>query len=118
MAVKSKTAPKKKAATKKAPAPKAKKAAATSSPANARGKRTNWTALREEAAKGKVPQAPDFSAATHAPYRGKLKQLQEMVARRDLDGLKAFEINPVSSSPKALENYRTTAIIAIEAKAK
>ena len=35
----------------------------------------------------------------------------------DLKGLRAFEINPVSSSPKAIARYRDLCVIALEARA-
>jgi hypothetical protein len=34
----------------------------------------------------------------------------------DVESLKAIEINPVSTSPKAMARYRDLAIIAIEAR--
>jgi len=34
----------------------------------------------------------------------------------DIEGLKSIEINPVSTSPKAMARYRDLAIIAIEAR--
>ncbi|MCA3641381.1 MAG: hypothetical protein IOC54_11395 [Methylobacterium sp.] len=34
----------------------------------------------------------------------------------DIEGLKAIEINPVSTSPKAIARYRDLAIMAIEAR--
>lgn len=70
-----------------------------------------------DAQAGKVPPAPDFSAPTHAPYVKKLEELQTMIARRDLAGLKKFKINPTSTSPKALARYRDLAVIALTAKA-
>lgn len=63
-----------------------------------------------------MPVAPDFSAKTHARYRGKLETLTAMVTERDVEGLKAFHINPVSTSPKALMRYRDAAIAALTAQ--
>lgn len=68
------------------------------------------------AASGKIPAPPDFSAATHARFRGKLAELVALVESRDIDALKAFKINPISSSPKALDRYRNLAVAAIEAQ--
>jgi hypothetical protein len=34
----------------------------------------------------------------------------------DVDGLRAIEIKPVSSSPKAMARYRDLAVIAIQAR--
>lgn len=97
----------------RAKAAKAAKAAAKEAKP-AVGKRA---AAQEAAGRGVLPDAPDFSAATHARFRGKLEQLQAMVKAGDIGGLKGFAINPVSSSPKALDRYRNLAVIALAAKA-
>ena len=39
-----------------------------------------------------------------------------MVEAGDVAALKAFEINPVSSSPKAIVRYRDLCIVALEAR--
>jgi hypothetical protein len=84
-------------------------------PARPTGKRA---AIAEAAAKGTLPQPPDFSANTHKPYRARLAKLVELVAAGDLAGLRAVEmVPPRSSSPKALHKYRDLAIIALEARA-
>lgn len=71
-----------------------------------------------DAAAGIIPAAPDFSAETHKPYRAKLAQLVELVEAGDIAKLKAFPINPYSSSPKALDRYRNLAVIALKAQKK
>lgn len=74
-------------------------------------------ALAETAADaGELPEPPDFSAATHARFRKKLAEVAALIAAGDIDGLRAYPINPVSSSPKALDRYRTLAIRALEAR--
>lgn len=98
-AVKAKRAPK---------APKAEKAP------KAPGKRAG---LELAAASGTLPTAPDFSAETHKRFRGKLAELVKLVEAGDIAGLKAFAINPISSSPKALDRYRNLAVIALEFRA-
>ncbi len=72
-------------------------------------------AIEEAARKGQLPTPPDFSAATHARFRAKLAKLIALVGAGDLVGLKAFAINPVSTSPRAMARYRDLAVIAIEA---
>jgi hypothetical protein len=67
----------------------------------------------QAALRGKMPSPPDFSANTHARYRGKLAKVIELAERRDLEGLKAFHVNPVSTSPKAIKRYRDLCIIAL-----
>jgi hypothetical protein len=70
----------------------------------------------ESARSGNLPTPPDFSAATHARFRGKLEGLIALAGRGDIEGLRAVAINPVSSSPKALARYRDLCIAALEAR--
>lgn len=76
---------------------------------------TMATKMLEAARQGTFPAAPDFSAETHKRWRPKLARLVELVAARDVVGLRNFEIKPISSSPKALARYRDAAVVAIEA---
>lgn len=94
------------------PAPKAAKPRKAAEPKPA-GKRT---AALEAAKAGIMPTAPDFTAATHKPYRKKLEALVALAEAGDIYGLRAVAINPTSSSPKALAKYRDLAVIAIEAR--
>lgn len=73
-------------------------------------------AIIEQAQSGALPAAPDFSKPTHARFRAKLAKLIALAEAGDVEGLKAIEINPVSTSPKAMARYRNLAIIAIEAR--
>ena len=73
-------------------------------------------AIIEQAQTGALPAAPDFSKPTHARFRAKLAKLVAIAEAGDVEGLKAIEINPVSTSPKAMARYRDLAIIAIEAR--
>lgn len=83
------------------------------------GKPTVTTkSLMAAAAEGVVPAAPDFSAETHKRFRARLADLVAMVEARDVRGLRAVEIKPVSSSPKALARYRDAAVLALEVQAK
>lgn len=66
---------------------------------------------------GKLPEPPDFSAKTHERFRGKLAKLVEMAVAGDIAGLKAMQINPCSTSPKALDRYRNRCVEALEARA-
>ena len=59
---------------------------------------------------------PDFSAPTHERFRPRLAELVKLVKAKDIAGLKAFDIKPVSTSPKAMDRYRNLAVIALEAK--
>ena len=72
-------------------------------------------AILEQAQAGALPAAPDFSKPTHARFRAKLAKLVALAEAGDVEGLKAIEINPVSTSPKAMARYRDLAVIAIEA---
>jgi hypothetical protein len=71
----------------------------------------------EVAKQGIMPQVPDFSANTHKPWRKKLDQVIAMVNEHDLDGLRAFTVNAVSTSPRAILRYRDCALAALEARA-
>ncbi len=75
----------------------AKEPAAASAPAI--GKRQ---AIRDQAQTGALPQPPDFSKPTHARFRAKLAQIVALAEAGDIAGLQAFDINPVSSCPKAM----------------
>lgn len=73
-------------------------------------------AIRDQAQSGALPPAPDFSKPTHARFRAKLAQIVALAEAGDIAGLLAFEINPVSSSPKAMARYRDLCVIAIAAR--
>ncbi|MDT8854888.1 hypothetical protein RNZ50_07625 [Paracoccaceae bacterium Fryx2] len=75
-------------------------------------------AVLNQAQTGALPQAPDFSKPTHARFRAKLAQIVALAEAGDIAGLRAFEINPVSSSPKAMARYRDLCVIAITARAQ
>lgn len=98
-------------AEKPAKAPKAPKAAAPEK----HGKRAEIQASAEA---GILPAKPDFSAATHARFRKRLDEIAALVEKGDVKALKAFPINPISSSPKAMDKYRNLAVIALEAQRK
>ena len=82
-------------------------------PATVVGKRK---AILDHAQTGALPDAPDFSKPTHARFRAKLAQIVALADAGDIAGLQAFEINPVSSSPKAMARYRDLCVIAIAAR--
>lgn len=94
---------------------KAPKAAAAPAADKALGKRAQIAA---DAEAGIIPAKPDFSASTHARFRKKLDEIAALVEKGDIKALKAFPINPVSSSPKAMDKYRNLAVIALEAQRK
>ena len=73
-------------------------------------------AIIELAQAGALPAAPDFSKPTHARFRAKLAKLVALAEAGDVEGLKAVEINPVSTSPRAMVRYRDLCIIALSAK--
>jgi hypothetical protein len=118
-----KKAPAKKAAKKAAAKkPAAKKAAKIGKPTNGKpakaakalGKRA---AIIDAAKAGKMPAAPDFSAATHTRFRPKLEEVVALAKAGDLKGLKAYKYEGfLSSSPKAIMRYRDLCIMALEAK--
>jgi hypothetical protein len=73
--------------------------------------------ILDQAQAGALPTAPDFSKPTHARFRAKLAQIVALAETGDIAALQAFEINPVSSSPKAMARYRDLCVIAITARA-
>jgi hypothetical protein len=73
-------------------------------------------AILDQARTGALPQAPDFFKPTHARFRAKLAQIVALAEAGDIAALQAFEINPVSSSPKAMARYRDLCVIAITAR--
>lgn len=74
--------------------------------------------ILDRAHSGVLPQAPDFSKPTHARFRTKLAQIVALAEAGDIAALQAFEIKPVSSSPKAIARYRDLCVIAITARAQ
>jgi hypothetical protein len=62
-------------------------------------------AIVDLAQSGTLPTAPDFSKPTHARFRAKLAQIVALAEAGDIAALQAFEINPVSSSPKAMARW-------------
>ena len=75
-------------------------------------------AVVDLAQSGTLPTAPDFSKPTHARFRAKLAQIVALAEAGDIASLQAFEINAVSSSPKAMARYRNLCVIAITARAQ
>ena len=73
-------------------------------------------AILDQAQTGALPQVPDFSKPTHARFRVKLAQIVALAEAGDIAALQAFEIKPVSSSPKAMARYRDLCVIAITAR--
>jgi len=84
-------------------------------PAPVVGKRQ---AILDQAQSGALPTAPDFSKPTHARFRARLAQIVALAGAGDIAALQAFEINPVSSIPKAMARYRDLCVIAIAALAQ
>lgn len=98
-------------------APKAEKPARAEKKAAKAAQPGKRAAILEAAQRGELPAAPDFSAETHKRFRAKLAQIVAAVEAGDIEALRAFTINPVSSSPKAMAKYRDLAVIALEARA-
>lgn len=95
--------------------------AANPAPAVEPAKPVAATKAKSKAKRGRAPKVgadgmpvpPDFSAKTHERYRPKLAAVVALVKARDIKGLKAFNINPNSTSPKAIMRYRDAAIAAL-----
>ena len=81
-----------------------------------KGERTAypWREAEEQAKLGKMPQAPDFSAATHTRFRPALIEVTTMANNGDVDGLKRFAPKGfIGSSLKAVLRYRDICILAL-----
>ena len=74
--------------------------------------------ILDQARNGALPQPPDFSKPTHARFRAKLAQIVALAEAGDIAVLQSLEINPASSSPKAMARYRDLCVIAITARAQ
>jgi hypothetical protein len=72
----------------------------------------------DNAAAGFLPTPPDFGAETHKRFRKRHSELVALVEAGDLKALRAYKINPVSSSPKALDRYRNLSVVALESQRK
>ncbi|WP_198375758.1 GIY-YIG nuclease family protein [Neoroseomonas rubea] len=73
---------------------------------------------RKAAARGLIPDPPDFSKPTHALYRALLASVVAMVEARDMDALRAFSIHRWNSdSLRAIQRYRDNALLALEVQA-
>jgi hypothetical protein len=112
-----KAAAKAPAAAKAASVPKAPKAAKPAREPKAAKPLSPRAQIEADAAKGKLPKAPDFTAETHKRFRPLLAEVEALVKAKDIAGLKAVKIDPASSSRRAVDRYRNLAVIALEAKA-
>lgn len=70
-------------------------------------------AILADAEKGILPPVPDFSAPTHARFRKKLEEVVRLVEARDIEALRRLEINPTSTSPRAIARYKDLAVMAL-----
>jgi len=61
--------------------------------------------IEADARAGRLPEPPDFSAETHKRFRNKLAAVVALARAGDLNGLRGFKVNPVSSSPKAIARF-------------
>jgi hypothetical protein len=88
--------------------------AARLAPAPGIGKRA---AILAAAERGEVPAPPNFSAPTHTRFRPKLAEVVALAEAGDLKALKAWRYAGfMSTSPKAIERYRTLCVTALEAR--
>jgi hypothetical protein len=78
----------------------------------------DWQAAEAKAAKGVLPQPPDFSAPTHKSWHKRFAALVAMARRGDLAALQADSTRPeiCGSTTKIVCRYRSLAITALEAK--
>jgi hypothetical protein len=100
------------------PKPAAAKATAPKATNPAKAKPLGQRAQTEaDAAAGKMPSPPDFSAETHARFRKRLAEIVGHAEAGDIKALKADTTEAKSSSRAAICRYRDLAIAALEARA-
>lgn len=71
----------------------------------------------DAALRGEMPEAPNFEAETHAPYRKRLGIVKALAEAGDIAGLQALTINPNNSSTIPLDRYRGLCVMALQARA-
>lgn len=74
-----------------------------------------WKDHEAAAQRGTMPPKLDFSADTHTRFRPTLAKIEAAAAAGDVKALRAIEINPVSSSPKAMIRWRDMCVAALSA---
>jgi hypothetical protein len=77
-----------------------------------------WARRKTLAEQGIVPQMPDYSAPTHANYRGRIALIRKLVDEADLETLKAVTIVERASTPQSIAKYRDLAIHALTVQSK
>lgn len=73
-------------------------------------------ALKALNATGGLPQAPDFSKPSHAPYRKRLAAMVAMAEAGDIAGLEALTFKVERSSQKIMDRYRNAAVAFLKAR--
>ena len=96
-----------------------------------------WAELADRAAKGMIPDVGGakvaytdafpgfgeagkgmFAAATHNPFKRRIENVLSLIRARDIKGLKALEVNEVSTTPTMIAKLRDLGIAAMTAKAE
>jgi len=77
----------------------------------------NWRDAEDAAAKGRLPEPPDYSAKTHEPYRLLIATCEKLARAGDLKGLQDLQICParreLSSTPRSLKRWRDLCVRAL-----
>lgn len=94
---------------------KTKKASKAKRTSGAKNARYDWKAAEESAGKGIVPPKPDFSAPTHKPWLGIFDEIVKATEAKDMSALRKIKINPTSSTPKAMDRFRSICLSALKA---
>lgn len=102
-----------KGAAKKGKSKKAATAKARTPAAAGDRSRYDWKGAEEKALAGTIPPKPDFSAPTHARFLPIMEEIAKACSAKDLKALKAIQISPISSTPKAMDRYRGLCVKAL-----
>jgi uncharacterized protein (DUF433 family) len=81
----------------------------------------NWRDAEDAAARGGLPEPPDYSAKTHEPYRLLIDTCEKLARAGDLRGLQDMQICParkeLSSTPRSLKRWRNLCVRALSVRA-
>jgi uncharacterized protein (DUF433 family) len=80
-----------------------------------------WDDAEDAAARGRLPEPPDYSAKTHEPYRLLIDTCEKLARAGDLRGLQDMQICParkeLSSTPRSLKRWRDLCVRALGVRA-
>lgn len=80
----------------------------------------NWREAEDAAARGRLPELPDYTAKTHDDYRLLIESCEKLARAGDLRGLQEVQIYParkeLSSTPRSLKRWRDLCVRALSVR--